>query len=83
MIAVLIMRSSDILFLRSGLSKKPDKSNFFVLESELWAEIQTGAIGKEAALWEQLATYGIARHLQQRAEVLDLLDCKFITLLFR
>jgi hypothetical protein len=65
----------------SGRSNTRDKP-FFSVETDLFSEVQNGAIGKDNALWEPLGAYNIHRNPQQKAEVVELLDTKLLTLLF-
>lgn len=62
--------------------RRPEKA-FFTLDTDLFSEVQNGAIAKDTALWEPLSAYNITRSFQQKAEITDLLDTKLITLLFK
>jgi hypothetical protein len=66
----------------SGRINSRDKP-FFSLETDLFCEINNGAIGKDSAMWEPLSPYNISRHPQQKAEIVELLDTKLLTLLFK
>lgn len=54
-----------------------------VLENELWNEIQNGALGKDNSLWEVLQSYNIGKNFQQKQDLVELLDAKFITTLLK
>lgn len=75
----------NVDFLQPRVSGRPSTTRdkpFFSLETDLFSEINNGAIGKDNALWEPLSPYNVSRQPQQKAEVVELLDTKLLTLLF-
>ncbi len=76
----------NVDFLQPRVSGRPSTTRdkpFFSLETDLFSEINNGAIGKDNALWDPLSPYNVSRQPQQKAEVVELLDTKLLTLLFK